>query len=69
MLLTLNDDCNAVILNNLFKITLALASRLTSTTMRIPVRSDSSLTLEIPSILFSMANSAIDLINSALLVI
>ena len=67
ILFTPKDVCKEVILNNLFSTTLALASRLISTTIRIPSRSDSSLALEIPSIFFSLAKSAIDLINSALL--
>ena len=67
MQLTLKLDCNAVILNNLFRTTLAFASRFTSITMRIPSRSDSSLTLLIPSIRFSTTKWAISLISSALL--
>ena len=67
ILLTLKEDCKAVNLYNLFSTTLELASLLTSTTIRIPLRSDSSLTLEMPSIRFSFTRSAIYLINSALL--
>ena len=68
MLFTLNDDCRAVSLYNLFNTTLELASRFTSTTMRIPPRlEDSSLTLEMPSIRFSFTKSAILLIKSDLM--
>ena len=67
ILLTLKEDCKSVILNNLFKITLALASRFISITILIPARSDSSLMLEIPSNRFSSTKSAIFLINSDLL--
>ena len=66
MQFTENELCNAVILNNLFKMTFAFASRLTSTTMRIPWRPDSSLTLVMPSIFFSVARSAIYFTRSAL---
>ncbi|MPN50111.1 hypothetical protein SDC9_197737 [bioreactor metagenome] len=66
MLFTLKDDCIAVNLYSLLRTTLALASRLTSTTIRIPWRSDSSFTFDIPSIFFSPTKSAMCLINSAL---
>ena len=67
ILLTENELCRAVILNSLFKMTLALASRFTSITMRIPCLPDSSLALEIPSNLPSFTKSAIYSISCALL--
>ncbi len=67
ILFTLKEDCRAVSLYNLFSTTPELASRFTSTTIRIPLRSDSSFTLEIPSIRLSLTRSAIYLISSALL--
>ncbi|MBP1663738.1 MAG: hypothetical protein H6Q19_878 [Bacteroidetes bacterium] len=67
ILFTLNDDCSAVILNNLFRMTLALASLLTSITIRIPSRLVSSLIFDIPSILFSVTRLAMYLISSDLL--
>ena len=67
MLLTENELCKAVILNNLFKITLALASRLMSITIRIPCRPDSSLTFEIPSSLPSFTRAAMYSMSCCLL--
>ena len=66
-LFTPKEVCKAVILYSLFSTTLALASRFTSITIRIPSRSDSSFAFEIPSILLSLTRSAIYLISSALL--
>ena len=51
--------CIWVILNKLFKITLADASRLTSITKRTPSRLDSSRTAVIPSIRFSWTKRTI----------
>ena len=63
---TENELCSAVILNNLFRMTFALASRFTSITMRIPCRPDSSLALLIPSIFPSFTNSAMYSISACL---
>ena len=66
MLFTLKDDCKAVILYSLFSTMLAFASRFTSTTIRIPLRSDSSFTFDTPSSRFSFTRSAMARISSAL---
>ena len=66
MLFTENELCSCVILNNLFSTTLALASRFTSTTMRIPCLPDSSLALEIPSKRPSFTKSAMFSMSCAL---
>ena len=56
---TENELCRAVILKSLLRITLALASRFTSTTIRIPCRPVSSFTFDIPSRRPSFTSSAI----------
>ncbi len=66
MLLTANDDCNCVFLNNVLSTTLATASCFRITMIRKPLRSDSSLTYEMPSSFLSLTISAIFLIISAL---
>ena len=67
MQFTENELCRAVILNSLLSNTLALASRFTSTTMRIPCLPDSSLTLAMPSTFPSLASSAMDITSCSLL--
>ena len=62
-----NDSCRGVIFHRLFITTSGTASFFKSTTMRMPSRSDSSRTSEMPSILFSRTSSAIFSINLALL--
>ena len=53
--------CSWVCLNRLFSTTLATASRLSVTTMRMPIRSDdSSLMSAMPATLPSRASTAID---------
>ena len=69
MLFTPKEVWRAVCFNNVFSTTLAMASFFKSITIRIPLRSDSSLILEIPSIFFSFTRSAMREINSALLTI
>ena len=66
MLLTENELCRAVILKSLLRMTLALASFLQSTTIRIPSRPVSSLTFDMPVILPSLTRSAIDSMSCAL---
>ena len=66
ILLTLKEDCNAVILYSLLSTTLEFASLFTSTTILMPWRSDSSFTFDMPSMRFSFTKSAIYLISSAL---
>ena len=58
---------SCVNLNKLFLTTSGLASRLSSITIRIPSRSDSSRMSEMPLILCSLTRSAIFSINIALL--
>ena len=53
-----NEVCMGVKRNNWFNTTSAVASRLSSITTRTPIRSDSSATLDMPSILLSRTISA-----------
>ena len=66
MLLTENEVCKDVYLNNLFKTTLGIASLLISYTILIPFLSDSSLISEIPTNLPSFTKAAVFCIISAL---
>ena len=67
MQFTANAVCKAVILNSLLSTTLALKSRFTSITMRIPSLSLSSFTFDMPSIRLSAANCPINFTSSSLL--
>ena len=60
-------DCSAVKRQSWFSTTSATASRLSSMTMRMPSRSDSSRRSEMPSMRFSRTSSAIFSISVALL--
>ena len=66
-MITPNVSCIFVCLNNKFKITLGLASLLSSITILIPSLSDSSLKSDIPVIFLSFTKSAIFSISLALL--
>jgi hypothetical protein len=59
-------DSMAVFDQSWFSVTWATASRFSSITMRMPVRSDSSRTSEMPSTFFSPTSSAIRSMSLAL---
>ena len=63
---TPKDSCIGVSLNSWFRITWAEASFFSSTTIRMPDRSDSSRKSEMPSIFFSLTSSAIRSMSRAL---
>ena len=67
MLMMPNDDCIGVSLYSLLRTTCGIASRLSSMTMRMPSRFDSSRISEMPSSFFSWTSSAIFSISRALL--
>ncbi len=62
-----NVVCMALCLKSLFRTTLGMASRLSSITMRMPDRSDSSRRSEISGMCFSRTRSAIFSMSCALL--
>ena len=64
---TLKEDWSGLYLYNLFRTILGIASLFKTKTILIPLRSDSSLIVEIPSNFLSLTKSAIFLIISALL--